>query len=149
MSGVAREREWDATGTARAPNVPGEEVHFVALADRSLVVDEDVPDGSLEPLASAIERTIAPPYRAVGLRRSADAWAVGAHRIDVVSLPEVDGNELELVVRRGERTYRVDDRPAIAAPQALEEVGRRYGEDYVIRASRIDDTLWEADVAAL
>ena len=150
VSGVAREREWDASGVARAPAVPGDEVHFVALPDGTLVVDEDVPDGVLEPLATAVESSIEPPYRAVGVRRSPAVWAVGADRIDVFALPEtVEGEELELVVHRGERTYRVDGRPAFPAPLEIEAVGRRHGEDYVIRARRIDETLWEADVAAL
>ena len=37
--GVPRAREWDAVASAEAPDLSGEEVHFVAPADGTLVVD--------------------------------------------------------------------------------------------------------------
>ena len=96
LHGVARAREWDAVASADA-ELPGDEVHFTALPDGTLVVEEDVPDGSLTPLAEAIEVTINPPYVADGIRRDERVWAVGARRIRVRAFPGHDEDELELV----------------------------------------------------
>lgn len=96
LHGVARPREWDTIATVAA-EIPGEEVHFTSLPDGTLVVDEDVPDGALNPLADAIEASIAAPYRAEAVRRKDSVWAVGAKRIQVRSFPGHDGDELELV----------------------------------------------------
>lgn len=96
VHGVARARQWDAVASAPA-ELPGNEVHFTALPDGSLIVEEDVPDGSLSPLAEAIESSINPPYVAEGVRRENGIWAVGAKRIRVRTFPDHDGDELELV----------------------------------------------------
>jgi hypothetical protein len=96
LHGVHRPRQWDVVASAEA-ELPGDAVHFVALADGVLVVDEEVPDGSLPPLAEAVEATIAPPYRAEGVRRGDTLWAVAARRIQVRAFPEVADDELELV----------------------------------------------------
>lgn len=96
IHGVARPRVWDVVASAEA-ELPGNEVHFAALPDGTLVVDEDVPDGSLLPLAGAIEANVQPPYRAEGIRRDERLWAVGARRIEVRSFPGHEEDELELV----------------------------------------------------
>ena len=96
VHGVPRARRWDVVATARA-ELPGDEVHFSALPDGTLVVDEDVPDGSLTPLAEAIEATLNPPYRAEAVRREDGVWAVGASRIRVREFPEAEDDELELI----------------------------------------------------
>lgn len=96
LHGVARPREWDTVVSAEA-ELPGNEVHFTALPDGTLVVDEDVPDGSLTPLAEAIEAAINPPYVAQGVRRGDTVWAIGAKRIRVRSFPDHEDDELELV----------------------------------------------------
>jgi hypothetical protein len=96
VHGVARAREWDAVASAEA-ELPGNEVHFTALPDGTLVVEEDVPDGSLSALAEAVEASINPPYVAEGIRREGGIWAVGAKRIRVRAFPDHDGDELELV----------------------------------------------------
>ena len=44
IHGVPRPRRWDAVATADAPGLRGEIVHFVALPDGTLVVEEDEPD---------------------------------------------------------------------------------------------------------
>ena len=64
VMGVGPGRTWDAMVAAHAPSLTGESVTFVALEDGSLVVNEDVPDGSLTPVADQIEEMVAPPYRA-------------------------------------------------------------------------------------
>jgi len=96
LHGVPRPREWDVVASAEA-ELPGSEVHFTALPDGALIVEEDVPDGSLTPLAEAIEVTINPPYVAEGIRRDERVWAVAARRIRVRAFPEHDEDELELV----------------------------------------------------
>ena len=59
----------------------GRQVEFVALPTGRLVVDEDVPDGTLAPLADAL--SLPAPYHAFGLRQGADVWSVAARRVQV------------------------------------------------------------------
>jgi hypothetical protein len=96
LHGVARPREWDAIATVAA-DLPGDQVHFISLPDGTLLVEEDVPDGALNPLADAIETSINAPYRAEGVRRDESFWAVGAKRVQVRAFPGHVGDELELV----------------------------------------------------
>ena len=97
IHGIHRQREWDVVATVETDGIPGGEVHFWALPDGTLVVEEDVPDGALVPLADAIEAGLQPPYRAQGVRRSEAVWAVAARAIEVRSLPGTIADELELV----------------------------------------------------
>jgi hypothetical protein len=96
IHGVPRARRWDVVASAQA-ELPGHEVHFVALPDGTLVVEEEVPEGSLTPLAEAIELTLSVPYRAEGVKREDGIWAVAANRIGVRAFPDAEGDELELV----------------------------------------------------
>jgi hypothetical protein len=96
VHGVPRARRWDVVASARA-ELPVDEVHFSALPDGTLIVEEDVPDGSLTPLAEAIEVTLNPPYRAEAVKREDGAWAVAARKIGVREFPEAEADELELV----------------------------------------------------
>ena len=148
IHGIPQAREWDAVVTADAPDLTGDEVHFVAVPNGDLVVDEEVLTGSLTPLARAVEETVRPPYRAHGIRRDGVVWAVGAVAIDVVALPaSFEGDELELVSRDGQRVMHVDGMPAFDIPGELEALARR--GDSVVRARRLDETLWEAEVDSL
>ena len=88
VHGIPREREWDAVASAEAPELPGEELDFVALADGTLVVDEDVPDGALSPLADALAGQIRPPYHGYAFWQQDDVWTVAAKRVAVVEVPE-------------------------------------------------------------
>lgn len=146
VHGVPRPRRWDAVEAAEAPGLPGDAVHFVALADGTLVVEEEVPDGALGPLADAIEESLAPPYRAEAVRRDGDVWAVAGRRIEVVALPGVEGDELEVTARGQERSLRVDGERAFGQVRALE---RLTDGDAVVRGSRIDGELWEIKVDRL
>ena len=119
VHGVPRPRRWDAVASAAA-ELPGEHVHFVSLPDGTLLVDEDVPDGALVPLADAVEEIVAPPYRALGVRQGQSVWAVAASRIEVRELPGHEGDDLELV--QG---------------------------DEVIVGRRLDGDLWEVEVSRL
>jgi hypothetical protein len=96
IHGVSRPRVWDLVTTAEA-DLPGDVVHFTSLPDGTLVVEDDVPDGSLVSLAEAIELTIDPPYRAEGVRRSERVWGVAANRIQVKAYPGEEDDDLERV----------------------------------------------------
>jgi hypothetical protein len=124
-------------------------VQFVALADRSLIVEEDEPDGALAPLADAVETMLEPPYRAEAVRRGGDRWSVGARAIAVVAAAGLDGEEAQLVVTGGERSLTVDGHSRVARAPALEACGERVGEAYVVRATRLDGDLWEVEAAPL
>ena len=142
VHGVPRARRWDTVVSADVHDLPGESVHFVALGDGTLIVDEDVPDDSLTPLADAIEQQIEPPYRAEAVRRDETVWAVAADEIEVTDIDEeVDGDVVDLTVL-------IDGEPAVGSFQAFEELAG--GEDdYVLRAERIDGNLWEVKVSPL
>jgi hypothetical protein len=148
IHGIPREREWDAVASAEAPGLPGDEVEFVVLPDGSLVVDEDVPDGTLAPLADAL--SLPAPYHAFGLRQDADVWSVAAKRVQVAEVPEhVEGDEIQLVVTDETRTLVVDDMPSSASIPSLEAFAAEQFGSFVLRASRLDDLLWEVTVIPL
>jgi hypothetical protein len=147
--GIPRPRRWETVTSADAPRLRGDAVHFVALEDGTLVVDEDEADGSLAPLADAVEATIAPPYRAEAVRRGAETWAVAASRIAIVEERDLDGEELELTAVGGARTLLVDGRPSLHPARALERAGAAEGADYVVRGRRLDGDLWEVEATAL
>jgi hypothetical protein len=153
FSGVPQAPEWEAVESARAPALRGDEVHFVAFVDgeeRTLIVDEDEPDGSVAPLADAIEAALELPYRAEGRRQSGDVWSVGAVRVDVVELPEdVAGDSIELTSVGGTRELTVDGNASTAELPLLDEIGARRGSDYVLRAERLTSTTWVVDTDVL
>ena len=148
--GIPREREWDAVASALAPDLPGEELDFVALEDGTLVVDQDVPDDSLAPLADALAGQISPPYHAHAFWQEEDVWAVAAKRVSVVEVPEdVPGDEVELAVNNGTSTLVVDGQQSKAEIPSLETfAGQQFGS-FVLHASRLDDLLWEVTVLPL
>ena len=84
-----RPRDWDTVASVGA-ELPGNEAHFTALPDGTLLAEEDVPDGSLPSLAEAIEASVQPPYRAEAVRRSEGIWAVAARRSQVIEVAEDD-----------------------------------------------------------
>jgi hypothetical protein len=148
IHGVSRPRRWDAVASAEAAGLSGDEVHFVALPNGDLVVDEDEPADTLGPLADALEQTLEPPYRAEAVRQGEDVWAVAARRVEVAEL-EADGEELDLVVNEGERTLTVDGARAFGTIPELERLGASEGDSYVVRATRLDGNLWEVVASAL
>ena len=144
IHGLPREREYDAVVTTEAPDVEGAGVRFVGLADGSLLVEEG--DGDLAPLADAIEQEVKRPYRATAVRRGETQWAVAAHTLRVLELPEPGGDEVELAIRGDERTLVVDGNRAFGTLPELEALATG---DAVIRAARLDENLWEVRVDPL
>ena len=145
IHGVPREREYDAVETAEASDVKGESARFVGLEDGSLLIEDG--DGDLSPLAEAIERDVLPPYRAVAVRQSGTRWGIAAHRLRVVEVPELSGDEIELVMKGEERTLRVDGVTLFGSVRELEPLAE--GRDAVVRAARLDGPLWEVRVDLL
>lgn len=149
VHGLQRPREWDATVTAEAPEVEGGAVRFVALPDGSLLVEEGA-EGSLEPLAAAVEEALRAPYRAQGVRQGESLWAVQARRIEVLELPDApDGDALDLTHTVDGTVFAVDEQRVFGSLPALEERGAREGRDYAVHAERLDGDLWEVRAAAL
>jgi hypothetical protein len=148
IHGVPRPRRWDAVASAEAPGLTGDEVHFVALPNGDLVVDEDEPPDTLAPLADAIEQTLEAPYRAEAVRQKDDIWAVAARRIAVASF-RAEGDELELVSGEAGRTFTVDGERAFGTVPELERIGRAQGERHVVRAGRLDGDAWEIEADPL
>lgn len=149
IHGVARPREWDAVVTVEA-DVPGDIVHFVATDDGTLIIDEDVSDDALQPLADGVETQLNAPYRAEATRRGERLWAVGATKIRVARISdEIGGDTVELAVQEdGGRTVLVDGARTFGSLPALEALASGM-RSYVIRADRIDDDLWDVKVVPL
>jgi hypothetical protein len=149
VHGLARSRRWDTMAVVEAPGLQGNVVHFVALPDGTLIVDEDEPDGALTPLADAVEASVQPPYRAEAARQTASRWAVGAVRIVVVEAQGLDGSEAELVTTEESSTLTVDGRSVYASVPAFERAGEAHGNTYVVRAERLDGDLWQVEALPL
>jgi hypothetical protein len=147
VHGVHRAREWDAVVTVDAEDVPGDRARFVALPDKSLLIEEG---DEVDALADGLEGVVPLPFRAEAVRRGETQWAVGIRHIAVVELPEdPGGDELTLTVRDGERTLLVDGASTFGSIPALEELGAARAESYVVEGERLADNLWEVRVTPL
>ena len=149
IHGVPRARRWDTVVTTDAPGLSGDAVHFVALSDRSLVVEEEEPDEALTPLADAVESALTAPYRAEAVRRGGDTWAVAASRIALLEVRGLTGDEAELVATRDGRVLRLDGQTHLGRAPVLERAGEAQGAEYVVRASRVEGDLWEVEATPL
>jgi predicted trehalose synthase len=150
ITGLQRQREWDAVTTAEGDGTPGDEVEFVALADGTFVLESG---GSADPapFAAAFGESIQAPYRALAVRRP-DVWAVGAVAIEVERLdPDSRGNELALTWNGSELELTIDELPASPTQaSALERIAAsRVDGAYAAHAHRIRGDLWEISVLAL
>jgi hypothetical protein len=148
ISGIPRGRTWDALVSAHAPALTGETVTFVALDDGTLVIDDDVPDESLGPLADAIEEMLKPPYRAAAMRSDADAWTAVAEAVVIAELPGLEGDVVDLTVVGGIRELTVDDETTIRPLPGLDSLTEERG-DVALHAERVDDDLFAVDVFPL
>jgi hypothetical protein len=144
-----RPRRWDAVATAEVPGLDGAELEFTALPDGTLLVDDDVPEGALAPLADAIEQSLSPPYRARAVRGDGDVWGVAANRIEVIELPDVEGDTVSLAVQGDQRTLLIDDRPTGTDVSKLESYALERHREFVLHAERLDGDLWSVKVNAL
>jgi hypothetical protein len=150
IHGVARAREWDAVVAAEAPELPGEELDFVVLEDGTLVVDEDLPDEALSPLADALDEALEAPYHAYAHRRDGDVWVAAAVVVDVVEVPEdIAADTIEIVSRDGEHMTVVGSELTNRRIESLETLAEEDFEAYFLEATRIDQQLWEVTVNAL
>ncbi|HET6641757.1 MAG TPA: hypothetical protein VFG93_00645 [Gaiellaceae bacterium] len=150
IHGIHRQRTWDAVATADAPELQGDQLEFVALPDGTLLVDDDLPEGALEPVAQALGQELEAPYRARAVRREGDVWAVAGNRIEVLQVPEkIDGDTVSLAVQGGERTLLADERPAWRDVPTLEAFARDRYSDFVLHAERLDGDLWAVQVNPL
>lgn len=154
LTGVAQVRgPWDVVTAAHAPDLPGLTVSFVALPDGTLVVDEDIPDGSATPLADAIERELRPPYEAAAVRREGedDLWRVAAVVALVAAAEPGGADRVDLARVAGELTVTVDgeEAPVAAAPRGLLDLLAHLEGDAALTAERLDETTWVAQRWAL
>jgi hypothetical protein len=152
IHGVPRLRQWDSVVTTEAPRLGIGELDFTVLPDGTLVVDDslDLEPGSLDPLATALEAQLHPPYRAHAVWRGGSSWSVAARRIVVAELPEdVPGDEVVLSVAEGHRSLVVDGEPSFGSVRSLERLGAERGHAFVVRAVRLADRIWEVEVTPL
>jgi len=149
IHGIQRLREWDAVGTAQAPALAPDRVEFTAISGETLLIDEELGEEDVEPLAQALETVLAPPYRALAVRQYGDVWAVAAKTIELVEIWDLEGEELALTVRDGVRHLEVDGTSVFGSVPAVERVASARFGDYAATATRLDDEIWELRVAPL
>lgn len=149
LAGVARTREWDITALADAPELKGDQVRFDVLPDGSILVEDEVGDAALAPLADAVEVTLPPPYRVRAVRQTDARWAIAAEAIRVVELPEQPGDALEITDRAGVRELKIDGKRSFGGVPKLELLAAAQFSDYAIQAQRLDGDLWELRIDPL
>jgi hypothetical protein len=147
VHGPQRPREWDAVVTARAQGLAGDTLDFVVVEDGSVLMEDALPEGSLEPLCDAIEAQLRRPYRARAVRKSDALWAVSARRLELRSLG-LEGDELELTVSRSGRCLAVDGRERFDAVPEL-ELASGFPVEFHATGTRVEGDRWELDVVPL
>ena len=148
VMGVGPGRTYDAVVAAHAPTLTGESVTFVALEDGTLVVNEDVPDGALTPIAEALEEMVSTPYRAAAAKNEGDLWTAVAESMRVVALPGLGVDTVDLTVVGGERTLTLGADQTQDALPALDELASEH-ESVALHAERVDGDLFAVDVFPL
>ena len=148
VTGTGPGRTWDAVVSAHSPTLTGDAVTFTALEDGTLVVDQDVPDDSLAPIAEAVEQMLEPPYRAAAAKSEGDVWTAVAESVRIANLPGVDADLIDLTVVDGERTLTADGEVTTRLVPALDELAAEH-ESVALHAERIDGDLYAVDVFPL
>jgi hypothetical protein len=155
LTGGAQGRgPWDVVTSAPAPDLPGDTVSFVALEDGTLVVDDDIPDGSATPLADAVEAELGKPYEAVAVR-SADEdglWRVAAVEVLVApAAPDDVAERVDLARVGGEVSTTIDGQQAHPdrSPRGLLDLLAHLEGDAALTGERLDETTWVAQRWAL
>ncbi|MBA3718277.1 MAG: hypothetical protein H0W87_08635 [Actinobacteria bacterium] len=147
--GVQRPRRWDAVIMAEAPDLPGDEVTFVVLADGAVILDAELPEPAVEPIAEELDQMVDAPYRVEAVRRHGDVWAAAARRVDLIELPEAGGEELTLALQDGTKSFSIDGHPEFGSVPALERFAGERFDSYVAVATRLDGDLFEVRVSPL
>lgn len=147
--GVQRPRRWDAVLMAEAPELPGDEASFVVLGDGSVILDEELPEPAVEPIAEELDQVVEAPYRVEAVRRHGNVWAAAARQIDVLEIPGVEGEELMLTMQDGTKSFSVDGRAEFGTAPELEQFAGERFDSYVAVANRLDGDLWEVRVSPL
>ena len=121
IHGIHRQREWDAVVTVLAPDLVGDELWFVALADGRVVVDDGAGDAARDrPRRSPGRRRIA----RTPCRRDERVWAVAVRGIETVELERDPAAQfVELAWDGVERSVRIDGEPTLAGVPELERLG--------------------------
>lgn len=149
ITGLARQREWDAVVTTAAPGAVGDEIEFVALAAERLLVERATAEVDPALLAESLIGSLEPPYRALGVRRP-ELWVVGAVAIEVVELAEDPrGDEIEVVSDAAGTRVRVDGLPSLVGVPELERIGAARSAAHVVRAQRLTESFFEIEVEPL
>jgi len=148
ITGLARRREWDAVVTAEAPGSAGDEIEFVALPVRPLLVERTTTGVDVEPLVEALDRVLERPYRALCVRRP-ELWVLGAVTVETVELPDARGSDIEVVRDVAGVHVRFDGLPAADRVPELEGLGAARGEAFVVRARRLVASTFEVEIEAL
>ena len=147
--GLQRPRHWDAVVMVEAPDLPGKETTFVVLADGSVILDDDLPEPAVEPVAEILDDLLDAPYRVEAVRRHDDVWAAAARRIEVLELPGVEGEELMLTIQEGTKTLTVDGTAEFGSVPELERFASERYDSYAVEAKRLDEDLFEVRVSPL
>jgi hypothetical protein len=145
ITGLSRQREWDAMVTVETPGNPGDEAGFAALVDGRLLLDDPGSHVDPAPFAAALEGALDRPYRAMAVRRP-ELWVVGASSIEVVRLePDPPGDDLELTWDGATLALSADGLPA--DPPRADALARiateRERGAYSAAAHRLTGDLWE------
>ncbi|HJR95904.1 MAG TPA: hypothetical protein VJ807_10770 [Gaiellaceae bacterium] len=148
VTGAGTGRTWDAVVSAHSPTLTVDAVTFTALGDGTLVVDQEVPDDSLAPIAEALEQMVTPPYRAAATRAEGDAWTAVAESVRIAALPGVDADLIDLTVVDGERTLTADGEVSTRPLPALDELAAEH-DSVALHAERVDGDLYAVDVFPL
>jgi hypothetical protein len=147
--GVQRPRRWDAVVMAEAPELPGTEVTFVVLPDGSVIIDDELPEPAIEPLAEELDAVVEAPYRVEAVRRHGDVWAAAARRIELLEIPGVEGEDLMLTMQEGTKTLAIDGLPEFGTVPELERLASERFGSYVAEAKRLDGDLFEVRISPL
>ena len=148
VMGVGPGRTWDAVVSTQARELTGDAVTFVALEDGTLIVYEDVPDGSLGPIADALEEMVAPPYRGAAARNEGNVWTAVAESVSIAELPDVRGDTVDLSLVGSGRELTVDGASPTTPVLALDQLAESKG-DVAVHAERLDGDLFAVDVFPL
>jgi hypothetical protein len=147
--GLQRPRRWDAVVMVEAPELPGQDVNFVVLDGGSVIMDDELPESAIEPLAEVLDGVLDAPYRVEAVRRHDEVWAAAARRIEVLEIPGVEGEELMLTMQDGTKALTVDGRSEFGSVPELERFASERYDSYVAEAKRLEGDVFEVRISPL